>query len=68
MMLRTLVARAAPARFARGLATKKFTAQHEWGSIDGKIATCGITDFAQGALGDVVYVGLPAVGTKVKQG
>ena len=34
----------------------KYTKDHEWVSIDGNIATIGITDFAQGELGDIVYV------------
>jgi len=34
----------------------KYTADHEWISIDGNVATVGITDFAQGELGDIVYV------------
>ncbi len=34
----------------------KFTKDHEWVKIDGDIATVGITDFAQGELGDIVYV------------
>ena len=34
----------------------KYTKDHEWVSVDGKIATIGITDFAQGELGDIVYV------------
>ena len=34
----------------------KYTADHEWISIDGDVATVGITDFAQGELGDIVYV------------
>ncbi len=34
----------------------KYTTDHEWISIDGDIATIGITDFAQGELGDIVYV------------
>lgn len=34
----------------------KYTKDHEWISIDGDIATVGITDFAQGELGDIVYV------------
>lgn len=45
----------------------KFTAEHEWLKIDGDVATVGITDFAQHALGDVVYVELPPVGKEVKQ-
>jgi glycine cleavage system H protein len=34
----------------------KYTKDHEWVSVDGDIATVGITDFAQGELGDIVYV------------
>jgi len=34
----------------------KYTKDHEWVSVDGNIATIGITDFAQGELGDIVYV------------
>lgn len=44
----------------------RFTKEHEWVAVDGKIATVGITDFAQGELGDVVFVELPEVGTEVK--
>ena len=42
----------------------KFTDDHEWVAIDGDIGTVGITDYAQGQLGDVVYVELPAVGVE----
>lgn len=45
----------------------KYTEQHEWMKLDGDIATIGITDFAQGALGDLVFVELPQVGRTVKQ-
>jgi len=41
----------------------KYTKEHEWVSIDGEIATVGITRFAADALGEVVYVDLPKVGT-----
>jgi glycine cleavage system H protein len=40
----------------------KYTADHEWIRTEGDIATIGITDFAQAALGDVVFVDLPGVG------
>ena len=43
----------------------KYTAEHEWVLIDGDVATVGITDYAQAALGDVVFVELPAVGSAV---
>ena len=39
----------------------KYTKDHEWISIDGDIATVGITDFAQGELGDIVYVEVETV-------
>ena len=44
----------------------KYTKEHEWLKTDGNAVTVGITDYAQGELGDVVFVELPAVGTKVK--
>ena len=40
----------------------KYTRDHEWVSIEGDVATVGITDHAQHELGDVVFVELPAVG------
>lgn len=46
----------------------KYAASHEWVKIENGIATVGISDFAQDALGDVVYVSLPNVGDKVKAG
>ncbi len=45
----------------------KYTEDHEWLRIDGDSATVGITHHAQDALGDVVFVDLPAVGAKFKQ-
>ena len=45
----------------------KYTADHEWLNIDGDTATVGITHHAQDALGDVVFVDLPAVGTTFAQ-
>lgn len=45
----------------------KYSATHEWARIEGDTATIGITDFAQGELGDIVFVELPAVGAKVSQ-
>ena len=45
-----------------------YTAEHEWVRLDGATASVGITDHAQRALGDVVYVSLPAVGTTVTAG
>ncbi|MSO75601.1 MAG: glycine cleavage system protein GcvH [Alphaproteobacteria bacterium] len=43
----------------------KFTEEHEWVRVEGDVAVCGISDYAQDQLGDVVYVELPAVGSKV---
>ena len=45
-----------------------YTKEHEWLRTEGVIAVVGITDYAQGELGDVVFVELPAVGRVVKQG
>ena len=45
-----------------------YTQEHEWVAIDGNSATIGITDHAQQALGDVVFVSAPAPGTKVTAG
>ena len=45
----------------------KYTEDHEWLSIDGDIATVGITHHAQDALGDVVFVELPEVGATFEQ-
>ena len=45
-----------------------YTAEHEWLRVDGDSATIGITDHAASALGDVVYVDLPAVGSSVTAG
>lgn len=45
----------------------KYTKEHEWVSLDGDIATIGITDYAQGELGDIVFVELPAVGESISQ-
>ena len=47
--------------------TIKYTEDHEWLKIDGDMATVGITVHAQDALGDVVFVDLPAVGTTFAQ-
>ena len=47
--------------------TTKYTEDHEWITVDGGIATVGITTHAQDALGDVVFVDLPAVGTSFAQ-
>ena len=46
----------------------KYTKDHEWIRVEGEFGWIGITDFAQGELGDVVFVELPKVGTKVFKG
>ena len=45
-----------------------FTEEHEWIDVDGNTATVGITDFAQGQLGDIVFVDVPAAGAALVQG
>lgn len=45
----------------------KYTKEHEWLRIDDDVAEIGITDYAQGELGDVVFVELPEKGSEVKQ-
>lgn len=46
----------------------KYTKEHEWVRISGESAVVGITDYAQGELGDIVFVELPAVGAKIQAG
>jgi len=46
----------------------KYTKDHEWIELSGERGKVGITDYAQQQLGDVVYVELPEVGAKLKQG
>ncbi|MDP2208358.1 MAG: glycine cleavage system protein GcvH [Bacteroidota bacterium] len=46
----------------------KYTKDHEWLSLEGDTGTIGVTDYAQGELGDVVFVELPTVGKEVKVG
>lgn len=46
----------------------KFSEEHEWVTVEGDVATVGITNFAQEQLGDVVFVDLPAVGKTVAKG
>ena len=46
----------------------KYSKSHEWVKMDGDTAVIGITDFAQDALGDVVFVNLPAIGDEVVAG
>lgn len=46
----------------------KYTESHEWVKLDGNNVTLGVTDYAQNALGDIVFVELPEVGTKLEKG
>jgi len=48
--------------------TRYYTKDHEWIDVSGSAATVGITDYAQGQLGDVVFVEVPAAGTAVVKG
>lgn len=43
----------------------KYTKEHEWARVEDDVVTVGITDYAQGELGDIVYVELPEVGTEI---
>ncbi len=45
-----------------------FTKDHEWIDVDGDVGTVGITDYAQGQLGDITYVDLPPAGTVLTKG
>jgi len=45
----------------------KYTEEHEWVSVENNVATVGITDYAQGELGDVVFVELPQLNTTLTQ-
>ena len=47
---------------------RRYSDSHEWVKIDGDIALVGISDYAQHALGNIVYVDLPEVGDEVEQG
>jgi len=46
----------------------KYTKEHEWVRIEGDVATCGISDHAQEALGDIVFVELPEIGRVIDAG
>lgn len=48
--------------------SRYFTKDHEWIDVEGDVATVGITDFAQGQLGDIVFVEVPQAGAQVTQG
>ena len=45
-----------------------YTQDHEWIDVDGQTGTVGITDYAQGQLGDITFVELPDAGSSVKKG
>jgi glycine cleavage system H protein len=45
----------------------RYSEEHEWIRVDGDVGTVGISDYAQGALGDVVFVEMPEVGTNLDQ-
>lgn len=46
----------------------KYTAEHEWVKIEGNVATVGITDFAQGELGDIVFADIESEGEELEKG
>ena len=48
--------------------SRHFTTEHEWIEVDGEVGTVGITDYAQGQLGDVVFVETPAEGRTLTKG
>ncbi len=50
------------------MAERRYTESHEWVSVEGKVATVGVTDFAQSQLGDVVFLELPRAGLQVQAG
>ncbi|XP_009888696.1 PREDICTED: glycine cleavage system H protein, mitochondrial [Charadrius vociferus] len=56
-----------PGSWAGLLGARKFTDKHEWISVENGIGTVGISNFAQEALGDVVYCSLPEIGTKLSK-
>ncbi|RPI00835.1 MAG: glycine cleavage system protein GcvH [Calditrichaeota bacterium] len=45
----------------------KYTSEHEWVAVEGSIATIGITEYAQGELGDLIYIKLPDVDDQITQ-
>jgi glycine cleavage system H protein len=49
-------------------ASYKYTKEHEWIAVEGAAGTVGITDYAQGSLGDIVFVDLPKVGDALEAG
>ncbi|KAJ2962987.1 hypothetical protein NQZ79_g1992 [Umbelopsis isabellina] len=61
-------ARVAPFQFTRAIATKRYTKEHEWISVEDNVGTIGITDYAQKSLGDVVFVEIPSPGQAIQKG
>lgn len=53
---------------AKVMDDRRYAESHEWVKIDGDIATIGISDYAQHALGDIVYVDMPEVGDEMSAG
>ena len=49
------------------MSSVRFSKEHEWIRVEGDVGTCGITDYAQSQLGDVVFVELPQPGREVSQ-
>lgn len=49
-------------------ADRRYTKDHEWVLVNGDLATLGITEFAQGELGELVFVELPSIGKQLEQG
>jgi glycine cleavage system H protein len=47
---------------------RKYTQEHEWVQVEGEIGVVGVTDYAAGEMGDVVFVELPEVGSEFNQG
>ncbi|KAH6561977.1 hypothetical protein BASA50_007197 [Batrachochytrium salamandrivorans] len=63
-----MISRMAPMASAlRSYSTRKYTADHEWVQVNGNVATVGISEYAQKALGDVVYVEVPDVGANLNR-
>ncbi|BEI84749.1 hypothetical protein CcaverHIS002_0501500 [Cutaneotrichosporon cavernicola] len=68
LRVRPVVAPRAAMMAMRFASTKKFSEDHEWVVVDNGVATIGITEYAQKALGDVVFVELPSVGSEIESG
>lgn len=49
-------------------ATARYAKSHDWARVEGNVVVCGISDYAQHALSDVVFIELPSVGDTVAQG